>query len=661
MGKLGYVLTILLWTILSSVQAKAQADNTDERRQPPLSEDEQPDRRRTPPPKDLKQHEAPTRIVGGTDVEKDTYPWFVAFDGCGGMLISPEYVLTAAHCEEALVGTLYIGALCASSNDNCGQAFEAATIKSVTIHPEYSDATLDNDFALVRLNQTSEITPVRVDKSYSPGYTNQTELIAIGFGVEYYGAYYRPSRLKDVVLNYVEQDVCQIKYGFGREIRDAMMCAGEFGKDACQGDSGGPLYDAKNNVVAGVTSWGFGCGMSHPGVWARTSSAYAWIEQVICLNHSEPKPVMCEGYTAPPTVSPTALTCAEDEMKVEFLLQTDTYGSETSWKFTEAKTSVVIKSGEDHNPLTSYSFRFCLPCSDYLFSITDIFGDGILSDEGYTLMVNDVLIQSYNHETNGPFSSNTTSISTGDNCPTAKTCSEGLTTFDLHHYSEHTADSIYWTLQDELSGKTVYARSNLESNKFNHIRLCLKCSKYIATFENNSFSADGGISISVNEVVTERLSTNYWYGNSLESKVISDKNCESSYKIISDHEHDDQKWCITAASSLKPNTPIRMHPCTTNTKQLWRPDTLGQYHARDNDNMCLVKYKGRLKLKSCFNRFTNARAGSFAYSQFTRQLIWMNDGKKSLTINTNLYKKRFVSVKPYEQDSPLQRWTVQEM
>jgi secreted trypsin-like serine protease len=88
------------------------------------------------------------------------------------------------------------------------------------------------------LNETSEITPVRVDKSYSPGYTNQTELIAIGFGVEYYGAYYVPSRLKDVVLNYVEQDVCQIKYGFGREIRDAMMCAGEFGKDACQGDSG---------------------------------------------------------------------------------------------------------------------------------------------------------------------------------------------------------------------------------------------------------------------------------------------------------------------------------------------------------------------------------------------------------------------------------------
>ncbi len=95
MGKLGYAVTILLWTILSSVQAKAQADNTDERRQPPLPEDEQPDKRRPPPPKDPKEHEAPTRIIGGTDVEKDTYPWFADFNECGGMLISPEYVLTA--------------------------------------------------------------------------------------------------------------------------------------------------------------------------------------------------------------------------------------------------------------------------------------------------------------------------------------------------------------------------------------------------------------------------------------------------------------------------------------------------------------------------------------------------------------------------------------
>jgi secreted trypsin-like serine protease len=157
------------------------------------------------------------------------------------------------------------------------------------------------------LNEISEIKPVRVDKSYSPGYTSLTELMAIGFGVQYYGGEYTPSTLQDVAVKYVEQDVCQTKYAFEGEITDAMMCAGEKGKDGCQGDSGefgimlhvpayyfetieikcgvfcyhlkltnssmyfhylspfvlllgGPLYDAEKDVVVGVTSWGVGCG-----------------------------------------------------------------------------------------------------------------------------------------------------------------------------------------------------------------------------------------------------------------------------------------------------------------------------------------------------------------------------------------------------------------
>ena len=40
-------------------------------------------------------NELHSRIVGGTDVPVDSYPWFVKFDGCGGFLISPEFVLTA--------------------------------------------------------------------------------------------------------------------------------------------------------------------------------------------------------------------------------------------------------------------------------------------------------------------------------------------------------------------------------------------------------------------------------------------------------------------------------------------------------------------------------------------------------------------------------------
>ncbi len=46
-------------------------------------------------------------VVGGTPVPAADYPWFATFDGCGGALVLPDRVLTAAACvEQRLPGDL---------------------------------------------------------------------------------------------------------------------------------------------------------------------------------------------------------------------------------------------------------------------------------------------------------------------------------------------------------------------------------------------------------------------------------------------------------------------------------------------------------------------------------------------------------------------------
>lgn len=230
--------------------------------------------------------QAREKIVGGEKVTDPTEaPYIVSLSGvCGGSVIAPKWVLTAAHCaghfQEVKGGIL-----------NLKEQGISVKVKRVIKHPEYNDKTFSNDFALVELEKeldfkNTNVQPVRLA---SPVFESHGQMDP-GMDATVYGfgnlGSWRPNSSKDlnkVVVPIVSHEEANAPQSYNGKIDETMIAAGfaTGGKDSCQGDSGGPMvvFNHRNQPVqVGVVSWGEGCAARNKyGIYSKVSHAYMWI------------------------------------------------------------------------------------------------------------------------------------------------------------------------------------------------------------------------------------------------------------------------------------------------------------------------------------------------------------------------------------------------
>ncbi|WP_405978240.1 serine protease [Streptomyces sp. NBC_00158] len=229
-------------------------------------------------------------VIGGSPVRVADSPWVVALasrdrfggirDGqfCGGVIVAPTTVVTAAHC----LGRQVLGGPVESVADfrvitgrtelRAPEGREIA-VAGARVNPAYDPGTNAGDLAVLELAEAvpaDHVLPMA--GAGHAAYGAGTEAAVYGWGdTSGFGDYAYGLRAARVTV--LADEVCHRAYpgdSDGQYREDSMVCAGDRsgGKDACQGDSGGPLV-AQGRLI-GLVSWGRGCGRADsPGVYTR--------------------------------------------------------------------------------------------------------------------------------------------------------------------------------------------------------------------------------------------------------------------------------------------------------------------------------------------------------------------------------------------------------